>query len=265
VKNQEESVPDPNDEARTLLDAYARATSPSPAEIERSLTRTLARIDSTERVATLPNRRRSFVWVAAAGVATLVLATAAIAGVRWYRARAQPQPDSYGAAQFDRGDARQVEAARQSPTTEVTQPERPDPPDDSAPRIADPATPEAAAPPEAAPPEPRRRARPKPKTDVTVTEAEPPADANTLAEESRLLARVRRALHDQDFEAALEWAEEHARRHPNGSLTEERLILEAVAACRGDQRTRGLAAAQQLRERFPKAPVAKVEQACEEG
>lgn len=78
-----------------------------------------------------------------------------------------------------------------------------------------------------------------------------------------MLARARRALRDNDFESALEWAEQHARHHPHGSLTEERLILEAVAACRGGQRERGLAAAKQLREQFSSsAALAKVDQAC---
>jgi hypothetical protein len=70
-------------------------------------------------------------------------------------------------------------------------------------------------------------------------------------------------LRDNDFAAALAFAEEHARDYPRGSLTEERLILEAVAACRGAERERGLAAAKQLREQFPNtSALAKVEQSC---
>jgi hypothetical protein len=109
-------------------------------------------------------------------------------------------------------------------------------------------------------PAPRRRVRRKASPAVPPS---PTADASALADESRLLTRVRGALGDNDFDAALEWAEAHRRRHPHGSLTEERLILVAVAACRGGQRDRGLAAVEQLREQFPKAAaLAKVERAC---
>lgn len=257
-------MPNSNDEARALLDAYARATSPSPTEIEHALTRTLARIDSAERSAKLPNRRRRFVWATAAGFATLVLATAAIAGIRWYRARPQPKPETYGAAQYerpaveleDRATPRAAARALPTPAAELTSS------DESIAEVE--ATVEAEPTAEVEQPAPRRRARPKPVDPEPATSTPPPpSDASVLAEESRLLARARRALRDDDFEAALEWAEEHARRHPQGSLSEERLILEAVAACRGDQRARGLAAAKQLREQFPKtAALAKVEQAC---
>lgn len=259
-------MPDSKDEARALLDAYARATSPSPAEIEHSLTRTLARIESAERSTLLPNRRRRFVWAAAAGVATLVLATAAIAGIRWYRALPEAKPETYGAARFDQVDSPELETPATSQPALRAQIEQRAPPLDTDDTEASQLHEPTPAPEPIPDPAPGRRARPRPsKLDTKPAEAPKPADASMLAEESRLLAHVRRALRDDDFEAALEWAEEHARRHPQGSLTEERLILEAVAACRGDQRTRGLAAAKQLRDQFPKtAALAKVEQACAE-
>jgi outer membrane protein assembly factor BamD (BamD/ComL family) len=85
-----------------------------------------------------------------------------------------------------------------------------------------------------------------------------------LADESRLLGRIRKALDAGDFEAALDWAEEHARRHPDGALSEERLILEAVAACRGGRLDRGRACLASLRQRYPGTPaITPVEQACE--
>lgn len=251
-----------NDEERALLDAYAQATSPSPSEVERALTRTLARIESAEHSARLPDRRRSFVWVAAAGLATLVIASAAVAGVRWYQARPQPDAQTYGAARFDQqDDGVEAHTTPRAPTTELASPIiEPEPvtPPEPAPAESSEAEPLADD-----PPAPRRRARAK-DPQPPEPQATPTSDsAGELAAESRLLALIRRALRDNDFESALEAAEQHARRHPHGSLTEERLILEAVAACRGGQRSRGLAAAKQLREQFPStSALAKVEQSC---
>lgn len=253
-----------NDEDRVLLDAYAEATSPSSAEVERALTRTLARIDGDERRARLPDRRRRFVWVAAAGLATLAIASAAVAGVRWSRARSQPTAETYGAARLDRDEPTRARASQQRPAVE---------PAPSEPALTEPEPPELAPAPDLLQPsdaEPvaddqrstRRRARSNPAPAPAPSDP-PPADANELAAESQLLALVRRSLRDNDFAAALDFAEQHARQHPDGSLTEERLILEAVAACRGGQRERGLAAAKQLRAQFPgTAALGKVEQAC---
>jgi hypothetical protein len=252
VTSKEESVPEANDEERALLDAYAQATSPSAFEIERALTRTLARIESSASSGSLPRQRHRFVWVAAAGIATLVIATAAIAGVRWYRARPQTEPQSYGAAQLDRIEDH--DAVRSQDPLPADAPTRVEP----APELPE-AIPEGIEPTKAEPATRRRaRAAKDPTPDVT-----PPVDASQLAAESRLLGLVRRAIRDNDFEAALAWAEQHARDYPQGSLTEERLILEAVAACRGGQRERGLAVAKQLREQFPStAALTKVEQSC---
>lgn len=258
-----------NDDERALLGRYAHATSPTQLEVEHALTRTLARIESGRRSPTLPDPRRRIVWFAAAGLATLVVATAAFAGVRWLRVTTLPSELSYDAARFEHAETN-VDAAAITPTPEPEHtapvPELPKPPEPTQgvepepnPSITD-----------APAPKPRRRDRTEDSREPPVEQPEPSepqaADASELAEESRLLAKVRRALHDDDFEGALEWAEEHARRHPRGVLTEERLVLEAVAACRGGQRPRGLDAAKQLREEFPGTPtLAKVEQACGEG
>jgi hypothetical protein len=257
-----------HDEDRSLLDAYAQATSPSPSEVERALTRTLARIDSEERAASLPDRRRTFVWVAAAGLATLVVASAAVASVRWYQARPQPDGQTYGAARLDlQDDSVEARATLRAPAdSQVAEPVR----EIAQPMIEIEPEPvaETSEPSSTPAPEPRRRGRTKaPEPIESTTQPTAPAapsdSASELAAESRLLGQIRRALRDNDFEAALAVAEQHARRHPQGSLTEERLILEAVAACRAGQRSRGLAAAKQLREQFPStSALAKVEQSC---
>jgi hypothetical protein len=257
-----------SDEDRALLGRYADATSPTEAEVEHALTRTLARIESNERQPRLPDVRHRFVWLAAAGLATLVIATAAYAGVRWFRARSSSSEPSYGAASFDRVDTdTDAIATRPTPGPASVAPVRqvPEHVTEAAAQLEPvDAEPVATEPPAS---KPRQRERAKKREDPSAEPVAPPvADASVLAEESRLLAHVRRALHDDDFEGALEWAEEHARRHPHGVLTEERLVLEAVAACRGGQRERGLATAKQLRDRFPNTPtLAKVEQACGAG
>jgi hypothetical protein len=268
-------VSEPTDEDREQLDRFARETAPTESAVEQALTRTLVRIESGRRTPNLPGARRRIVWFAAAGLASLAIATGAFAGGRWLRARAQPVEPPHDAAPFDRVDT-DVEPTRpRTPTPKAPEPIVPEP---IVPEVAElPKSLESAATEpaphvgEVAVSKPRRRTESAAAVERADAEAdepssEPPvADASVLAEESRLLARVRRALGDDDFEGALEWAEEHARRHPRGLLTEERLVLEAVAACRGGQHDRGLAAAEQLREQFPGTPtLAKVEQACDQ-
>ncbi|HLT37459.1 MAG TPA: hypothetical protein VK034_14300 [Enhygromyxa sp.] len=259
-------MPVPGDEERALLEAYAEATLPSSSEVERALTRTLARIDSEQRSASLPDRRRRVVWVAAAGLATLVIATAAVAGVRWYRAQPQPSGEVYGAARLDReGDEVEASASQRgslSTPAQVEPADLPEPGPEPIPAPGPEPIPEAGEASELQP-APRPRARSRQPSAAPASDPPAPADASQLAAESRLLSLGRRALRDNDFAAALEFAEQHARQHPGGSLTEERLILEAVAACRGDRHERGLAAARQLREQFPtSSAIAKVEQSC---
>jgi hypothetical protein len=261
---------DQNDEERALLDRYAELTSPSPSQIEHALTRTLARLESSSRPPSLPNARRRFVWIAAAGFTTLVFATAAFAGVRWLRVRSQPVESSYGAKWLEHADPEHaVHVPDPAPARGRIEP-APEPPE-----LVPAEVPQIFQPTDIEPVHvPRRRTEPKSPSpapaDVEPPAVEPPAvespaEASVLAEESRLLAHARRALHDDDFESALAWAEEHARRHPHGLLTEERLVLEAVAACRSGQRERGLEVARQLRAQYPSTPtLAKVEQSCQE-
>jgi hypothetical protein len=252
------------DDERALLDRYAEATSPSPSQIEHALTRTLARVEGSSRPPSLPNARRRFVWIAAAGFATLVFATAAFAGVRWLRARSQPVEPSYGDMRREHAEPEHaVHVPEPAPARGRIEP-APEPSELVPAEVPQMLTPTDIEPVHV----PRRRTEPKqpipPPATVEPATVEPPAEASVLAEESRLLAHARRALHDDDFESALAWAEEHARRHPHGLLTEERLVLEAVAACRSGQRERGLEVASQLRAQYPNTPtLAKVEQSCQ--
>jgi hypothetical protein len=277
---------------RESLRAYADATRPSPAEVERALARTLARVESSRRRSSLPNGRRRFVWVAAAGFATLLLATAALAGIRWLRGQSRAPTPSHGEARFERAlPPEGAQAQRAAPGGERAeappQPEAPLPaaePGEAPPAAsagdteagsagkaelpADPSSGEAepsagsdAARDSASARKPNSPPKPASKS---AAKAPPVVDAGELADESRLLARARKALDANDYAGALDWVEEHAHRHPHGALEEERLILEAVAACRGGQRRRGLDTLATLRQRFAGSPtLTKVERACE--
>jgi hypothetical protein len=260
---------DPTDDSRALLDAYARATTPSPEAIERALTRTQAQIGlGAQRSSRLPAKLSAkparTAWIVAASVASLLFGTAALAAVHWARNHASVsiEDPSYNAARRDQlgpaGAGTQLWDS--SPVVEIpwaAGSERGTAPTELEAEAADAqAEPEKSA--DKAPPK-RRRVEPTPAS----TPAAASDEGSTLVDESRLLGRARRALAAENFELALEWTDEHARRHPDGELTEERLLLEAVAACRGGQGTRGRAAAERLRAGFASSAVlAKVDQAC---
>ena len=90
-----------------------------------------------------------------------------------------------------------------------------------------------------------------------------PAPGGTLAEENRLLARARAALIDGQPEQALTRLGEHARRFPEGVLSEERKALRAVALCEAGRDADGEAAAQAFLREHPQAALAqRVRSAC---
>ena len=292
-------MPKLNAEQRAELDAYARATRPTPAEVERALARTLARADSSTQRGALPRARSRLVWVAAASMVTLALASAAVAGVQWLRAKDRSGQPSYGQAQYERVEEvdapERSRSPRESGRAELegpeAEPERAHPStslslDEPAPEPM-PAKGEVASTETEPEPEPeqdrrigrregaeRSRAGDEAASSAnseSTAGASSPEDqpdvvhAGQLAEESRLLARARKALDAGDFASALDWADEHARRHDEGELIEERLIIEAVAACRGGQRQRGLASLAALRRRVANSPTLnKIERTCGE-
>jgi hypothetical protein len=90
-----------------------------------------------------------------------------------------------------------------------------------------------------------------------------PAPGSTLAEENRLLARARAALLDADPGQALARLDEHARRFPDGVLSEERQALRAVALCEAGRDADGHAAAKAFLREHPQAALAeRVRGAC---
>ena len=108
-------------------------------------------------------------------------------------------------------------------------------------------------------PEPVRREVAKAKASPSVREA-PTSD---LAEETRLLARARRRLGAASPRDALAPLREHARRFPNGQLTEDRMVLQAQALCESGQADAGRKQAAALRKAFPSSShLPRVDRAC---
>src|SRR5690606_20274980 len=110
---------------------------------------------------------------------------------------------------------------------------------------AEPEPEEPAVPPSVAP-EPTTVSRPQRPAAAVV-------DADALLRESAPLSQAGEAQARGDWPRVLELVDEHRRSHPQGSLLEERLVLEAAAACKAGQRGRGERAMQTLRRRFPRS------------
>jgi len=96
----------------------------------------------------------------------------------------------------------------------------------------------APAPPPAAAPPPRRPVSPRPA-------------ASNLATESALVERARTALGRGDATAALAAVDEHARRFPQGTMTEERDAVRIQALALAGRRDEARLRARDFRARFP--------------
>lgn len=254
---------EPSESQRALLAEYREATEPSAAEIEGALTRLAVRVEGSSASAASSaarwRRRGRAGWAVAAGLAGLLVTGAAFAGAGLLSARPAAGDTVVHSQAVAVAEARaREELARERALSPQPEPAAEPDPVEVAPELIEDPEPELVEDPEPAP-SPRRRA--KPAGDGGAPAA---PSASELADESRLLARARRALSDGDLEGALDWADEHARRHPKGGLSEERLVLEAVAACKLGRDARGRASLAELRRRFPGAPaIAEVASACE--
>jgi hypothetical protein len=90
-------------------------------------------------------------------------------------------------------------------------------------------------------------------------------DADELLREGNLLSQAREAEARGDWARALELVDEHRKAYPQGGLLEERLVLEAAAACGAGLQARAQKAAQALRRRFPRSlALARVAEMCPE-
>lgn len=85
-----------------------------------------------------------------------------------------------------------------------------------------------------------------------------------LAAEAALVRRAQAAVRDEDWARALALTEEHRAAFASGVLIEERLVLEAVAACGAGDAEREIRARSQLRRDHPESVHgARIERACE--
>lgn len=245
-------------EPSDLLAKYREATEPDAEAVERALARVSIRIESEPPATPRPELARR-AWLLAAGLLVLILAGLALAfAVGLGDARELGRHE----AEYQRVEAPLRQAStpvpvelptRRGAATIVDAPVEPAPVE---PKVEP-------LPVEPSPVEPRPRARTRTPAPIGPAPEPAPEPANDLADESHLLAKARRALTKHDWAAALEWAREHARRHPEGLLVEERLVIEAVAACHAGERERGLASLAEAERRFgPPAAKPEIEAAC---
>jgi hypothetical protein len=92
-----------------------------------------------------------------------------------------------------------------------------------------------------------------------------PVTPPSLQAELALITAAQDALHRGLPRLALQRAREHATRFPQGVLVQERLGIDAVAACTLGERERGLQSLRALSRRAPSAPLlARARSACRE-
>lgn len=92
---------------------------------------------------------------------------------------------------------------------------------------------------------------------------EPVTSASSLAEETRLLERARRAVAQDDPTSALKLLGQSAERFPRGVLLEERMALQVVALCDAGRQDAGTRARTAFLRRYPRSALrARVSSAC---
>jgi hypothetical protein len=146
------------------------------------------------------------------------------------------------------GIGRGLQAARQlgEPAMQAVDEPAPAPPREVVPRRPAPAVHAVDAPVPTATPATQARPRPRaqdlePTAAMSETEAAPASSPEALAEQTRLLARARQALADDDPAEALKQLEQLGERFPAGALDHERQAYDAIARCRLDPPTKDAA------------------------
>lgn len=167
-----------------------------------------------------------------------------------YRSTTQSQPTVQARSDID------------SSAPSSTPPPKPAPP----PRAESPAPsepPAAVAEPDPRPPSEQPRAEVSaPKARAAPSEPDDPP-ASDLAEETRLLGRARAHLRVGSPSKALAPLAEHARRFPQGQLSEDRMALRAQALCESGDMKAGRAAAAALRKAFSASShLPRIDRAC---
>ncbi|MBA3544963.1 MAG: hypothetical protein H0T76_00620 [Nannocystis sp.] len=244
------------DPTKSLARQYREAIEPTPAHIERERARLMERIAAEAQASPAPPKRVNRVLLVGSLAAALLLVWGAL----------HVYIDLSVQRAVDASLAARQGAAPAQPRDVIFPTE---------PALS------LVAPPMTLPPEVREHAgasgtaplseAPMPAVRVaTPTSARPPrgtpeVDADELLREGALLSRAREAQARGDWSRVLELVDEHKTSHPQGGLLEERLVLEAAAACSAGQRTRAQKATQALRRRFPRSlALARVADMCKE-
>lgn len=253
-----ERLPDP---VQDLLRAYRRSIDPLPAHVERQRQQVVKRILDAPTPAIGQHHRAVRWWAIAAIAAGLVL----VAGVSYELGATRLKPDAAPSQAVWQSEppaalrpenatewSRTIDAPGPQPTQ--TRHVAPDPLPTSDPSVAS----DLPQPASVTPDSPAPTIRPGRREDDA-----PSPDA--LVQESALLSRARAAQASADWGRVLVLVDEHRRKYPRAILLEERLVLEAVAACNLGDTFRGKKVAAVLKRRFPASFVrARIDDLCRE-
>lgn len=227
-------------EARGLLASYKRDR-PGPGARARNLEAVQRRVATRSRPQQA-SMKRQIAWGFAAAAAAVVLLLVIdrvlprsdVAGIERAPAGSQAVHGEASASQLERAQDRPAVA----PTPALAPPPAPS------------VVPVARA--------DRERAPQRPSTAA----AAPPPSADSLAEETQLVARARAALGRDDLDAAQAALDDHARRFPNGSLVEDRIAYATIVSCRRSEADRD-AKRREFLQRYPRSPHRpRIDEAC---
>lgn len=260
-----EPEPTLDDDALAMLRAY-RAEERIPAEVHE---RVWSRVEAS--VGTPPGR-----WLRyGAVVGGLAAAALAVLWVGGQVLRGEPRAPATSQAGYERREGAPGGTAELRTPEEATPRRaapgetqaRPEPPSEQGPAVAPeslpPTAPHAGGPSRSGSGRRGTTGGEHRPTSVEPTPAPAPAPGSTLAEETRILSQARADLIEGEPEQALTRLGEHARRFPEGMLSEERQALRAVALCEAGRDADGEAAARSFLREHPHAALAqRVRSAC---
>ncbi|MCR9166210.1 MAG: hypothetical protein ACE37F_32015 [Nannocystaceae bacterium] len=238
-----------------MLAAFRAEEDPPPAAVQS----VRARLLETTAVAPPTGSIIKGPWALGAGVAVIAAAAAAVLalGVGGAEATAVSQRDAHQAVdtpQTTQDDARAIAKTPPAPARLRAKPPEPVPTSEPAPVST--ATPVEPTPPQL-PAKRRRAAAPPPPADAQL---EP---ASSLAAETRMLDRARKAVARKRPAEALSILDEAASRFPGGVLVQERAALRVVALCDAGRTEAGRKAAASFVTSHPRSALrTRVQSAC---
>jgi hypothetical protein len=263
--------------ALAMIAAYRQEESLPTDVRERVWDRVEGDVDGAAPVASATPGSSAAKWgvvlfAAAAVIAAVVLGAQALTPTQ--ESTGTPQQAPYGVTGEPEGGVVEEEKPLHVERMPVAAPSPPPAPEMPAAIEAAPIEPTPAVEPEVRTSKPRTRRAP-PRTDARPTEPAPaldpapaiepaPAPVDTLAEETRLLERARRALHASRPGDALVILDECKRRFPAGRLAPERAALRAIALCDAGRSDEGSTAADAfLAAHSGHALASRVRRACD--